>query len=92
VKLPSTVNILSVPYTVEIGPLADPSDFGESNGSERTIRIRDTSPFHPSTLLHEICHQVLYVSGLTNLLTDELEEAIVTALEHGLFPYFRIPK
>lgn len=32
-------------------------------------------------LIHELCHAVFSISGLTNLLEDELEEAICDALE-----------
>lgn len=39
-------------------------------------------------LLHEIMHSILAMSGIgsqPNMMSDELEESVVTALEHGLF-------
>ena len=43
------------------------------------------------TLVHEVGHCILYLSGLTNLLSVNLEEAIVCAFENGLadMMYFR---
>lgn len=40
-------------------------------------------------LLHECVHAILHISGLTNLVTDQIEEAIVTAIENGLYPIMR---
>ena len=37
-------------------------------------------------LFHELVHAVLHFSGVVELLTDEQEEAVVCAIEHGLFP------
>jgi len=96
-KLPKSVCILGVQYKVEMRELED-EGFGYSEGNARIIQI---NPKHPAdtymaTLLHEILHQIFHISGLSNMLDstkeDKFEEAIVVALEHGLSPYFTIPK
>ena len=63
---------------------------GLSDGNRRTISICTTSNRTPaevhSTLVHEILHSIIFVSGQRNLLTPAQEEALVVALEHGLAP------
>ena len=68
-------------------------DMGETIGNERQIKIRAklTGEKLKATLLHEVIHAILHVSGMTEILTkyDEdgkLEEGLVVALEHGLTP------
>ena len=96
-KLPKSVMILGHRYKVELVELEE-DGFGYSEGNARIIRI---NPKHPAntymaTLLHEIIHQIFHITGLSNMLDstkeDKFEEAIVVALEHGLSPYFTIPK
>ncbi len=52
-----------------------------------TIRIRSdlTGVELHKTLLHEILHAVLELSGQNQSLRDKQEEAIVRALENGLY-------
>jgi hypothetical protein len=58
---------------------------GAFNGESKTIYIlRGTN--WKQTLLHEICHAILYFSGASEGLTISREEQIVLALEHGLMP------
>jgi len=96
-KLPKSVCILGVQYKVEMQELED-GGFGYSEGNARIIHINpkhDPKTYMP-TLLHEIIHQIFHISGISNMLDtvkeDKFEEAIVVALEHGLTPYFTIPK
>lgn len=42
-----------------------------------------------ATILHEICHTILFISGAGTLISGKTEEAIVSALESGLKDYFR---
>jgi hypothetical protein len=53
-----------------------------------TIAINPKSKYPLQQLvLHESLHAILYLAGLTNVLHDDLEEAVVTAIEHGLAPH-----
>ena len=64
--------------------------FGDTDKDKKRIRVDlsncKTAALVKCTLLHECIHAVLAQSGLDNLLTDEVEEAIVRAIEHGLTP------
>jgi len=59
----------------------DPASIGYFDGNK--IYIKDTlvGDQRQRVLKHELVHAVLAFSGLTNLLADELEEAIADAME-----------
>lgn len=60
-------------------------------GYPHRIIINGASPFPLSQLiLHESCHGVLHLSGISELLDGKLEEAIVTAFEHAFSPYIKL--
>lgn len=52
-----------------------------------TIFISTKSDMH-ATLVHELGHAVLAISGLTHLLSSKTEEAVVSAIENGLKDFF----
>lgn len=41
------------------------------------------------TLFHEFCHMVLFLSGHSFNMKEDDEEAVVRALEHGLYPLYK---
>ena len=53
---------------------------------DKLIIYISQSPHHDkeSTLLHEILHASLFITGQTETLEHEQEEAIVRAIEHSL--------
>lgn len=55
---------------------------------ELTIYINSTYPQGQRwrTLLHELAHLIIGLSGLSEFLDAPQEEAIVIALENGLYP------
>ena len=68
------------------------SDFGDFDVDKKLIRIRQglspTAMF--DTLMHEVAHAALAISGLSNILDDEnLEEAIVRIADYILFPTYQ---
>ena len=85
-KLPDSVPILGEDFTVKSEEMKDAA--GDTMGGHRRIRIdfsdHDSQDEVESTLLHETMHAILYVSGVSNLLEENVEEAIIVALEHGL--------
>ena len=100
-RLPRKIKILGqvwrVLYVKDLRVSSDEDDdsddervSGLSDGNRRTISICTTSNRTPaevhSTLIHEILHSIIFVSGQRNLLTPAQEEALVVALEHGLAP------
>ena len=82
------VPIMGIPFTVTDPVKVDKKDkhVGESEGSARTIKVKKslTPEVKTATLIHEILHSILYVSGQSERLTEEQEEALVLALEHGI--------
>lgn len=87
--LPKSVNIMGIPFDVEVKKKA--KDHGLTNGPERKISITENknSALMESTLLHEIIHGVFYVTGHSEWLTEEQEEALTLALEHAIIPLYK---
>lgn len=65
-------------------------DFGETFPDEQRIAVNVEKHKSESgveqTMLHELIHATLYVSGHSEQLDSKQEEAIVRALENGLYP------
>jgi hypothetical protein len=81
------VPVLGIPFDVHFVEEVDKDhSMGECDGPERAIKIKhaQTPEMLESTLLHEVCHAILYTSGISELLEENQEEAIVVALENGL--------
>jgi hypothetical protein len=55
------------------------------------IHVDLTAVREPDQILfHEMIHAALAYSGLVDLLTDEVEEAICSCLEQNLFPHIKL--
>lgn len=93
VKRPKKIMILGVEFIVKYLPASRmDGDLGSADVQARTIKILETQDDAnaASTLLHEVIHVILYMSGQGELLgmtgdKDTREESLVLALEHGLF-------
>lgn len=85
-KLPTYISVLGHTFTIKQVPKLADDGHGECNVDERTIKISTAYPLasRQSTLRHEAIHAILGITGLTELLSDELEEAIVVAIENAL--------
>lgn len=61
---------------------------GDCAPTTRKIRIctaqNDTPELIEATLLHEVLHAILFVTGQSQHLKSDREEGLVLALEHGL--------
>lgn len=59
---------------------------GEADPFNRVIKIKYglSDDIFESTLLHEILHTILAMTGQSEFLKGEAEEALVIAIEHGL--------
>ena len=82
-----TIPILGIPFNVQYVEEVDKEQsYGETEGPERSIKIKSTATpeIREATLLHETMHAILYTSGVGELLEENLEEAVVVALENGL--------
>lgn len=89
--IPKTINILGHEIKVVVTNKFDKDNCGESHPDKQMILIRkNLSPrLQWLTLLHEACHMCLGLSGHSELLSSDGEEAIVTCLEYGLFPFLQ---
>lgn len=97
VRRPAQLEILGVPFSVTWNkrdmPVDSREDCGETTAWEHKMQINsercgDRATID-STLLHEIIHAVLYLSGHhASLLGEDVnkEEGLVLALENGLYP------
>jgi hypothetical protein len=75
----------------------DVSCYGVTETMDHTVTIYEQPHTdHPatgdreSTLIHELMHVALKSTGLTALLKDEVEEAIVSGLEQALRPHIQL--
>jgi len=71
--------------------VGDDDHYGDCDGAERVIRVRASlkGESFEDVLLHETIHGVLYTAGISEMLGDRLEEALVVALENGLGPLYK---
>lgn len=62
--------------------------YGETHGVDKTITLNGSPKkkrhLH-STLYHEYIHAILHCTGLSQMLSEELEEALVVAMEENTF-------
>lgn len=90
-KFPTKVSVLGTIYTVKyLVPRSMDGNLGSTDTDAKLIKIRkptpDTIEIAQSTLLHEMIHAALHQSGLSQLLSEKNEEAIVRMLEDFMFP------
>jgi hypothetical protein len=69
------------------GDTSELDGFFCSNPLSITIRNDDRWLEH---CFHEIIHCVLHLSGVSNSLTEKVEESVVVALETALFKHFKL--
>lgn len=89
------IDILGVSFTLvkNVKKMPDKDDHGETNIIDRRIYLNPiknkTHDEMASTLLHEVIHAILGVSGQDKFINEEHEEGLVTVLEHGLYPLIK---
>ena len=88
-KLPSKMLIGGMEFKIILKEI---EDFGIMDFDARVICIRKslTEEEQLDTLMHEVHHAALGVSGLSNILNDDnLEEALVRMVEHMVVPIIK---
>ena len=92
-KIPRRIDVMGHPITVTRRNI--PDAFGEfwiddESGKARIALDKGMdSEYSEKILFHELVHAVLHFSGAIETLSEEQEEAIVRAMEHGLFPLYQ---
>ena len=90
------LSVMGIPFEVLIKDKVIHSDgdecCGQTLGTERRIEVSreecKTEELMNSTLIHEYCHAILYVTGQHEMLEEKQEEAIVVAMEHAFSQHF----
>ena len=54
-----------------------------------TLNINKNAHWNKRVLFHETIHAIFHFSGVSNFLSDKLEEAIVECLENNLYPIIK---
>lgn len=89
---PKSVIILGIPFSIEYKalPQKEEKQYGECYVMDRRIIIHDKleGDILEATILHEVCHCILNMTGSAEFMTEEQEEATVLALETGLCQIF----
>jgi hypothetical protein len=98
IRWPEVEEINGIPFTInyqkKVKDDAGNECCGLTDGPAHWMKISTDECPSPSmvesTLLHEIIHSILYVSGQSAIIDDEkVEEGIVTALENGLIQIYK---
>ena len=93
--MPRKKTSYSLPPTIKVGGmqfkivLKDMDDFGEMDFDKKVINIRKglTQEEELDTLIHEVHHAALGISGLSNIMDDEnTEEALVRIVDYLVMP------
>lgn len=92
-KYPKRIVIMGVEFTVSYPDRIDDGNSGETVLNHRTIKIskaeNGTHAMVMRTLWHEAFHALLHVSGYSEFLDNQREEALVVLLEHGVEGLFK---
>ena len=85
-SLPSTITVGGMQFKIV---LKDMEDFGEMDFDKKIINIRKglTQEEELDTLIHDVHHVALGISGLSNIMDDEnTEEALVRIVDYLVMP------
>lgn len=89
-KIPKTSRFMGRRYKVEfVEKVSDGDRYGETDNVAKVIRIEESADHDQlrETLLHEVIHQVAYMTELA--LSDEDEERVATLLGRALLGHMR---
>lgn len=83
---PTQIDIMGIPFRIVYPKKMPDGVMGEADPLNRTIKIKYglKDEVFESTLLHEILHVILAITGQSERLKHDQEESLVLALEHGL--------
>ena len=83
--LPKAIDISGTTFQIKIKAMKDVH--GECWFDKKTINIDSKQNVEQAlqTLFHEYIHALLYISGINELLTEEVEESFVRCIENGVW-------
>lgn len=87
-SLPKSLKIMGHTVHIRLRPRLENEDHGQADWQKKEILISQAYPESQQwlTLRHEVLHIILGLSGLSEVLTSEQEEAIVVCFENNLTP------
>ena len=82
-SLPDRVQVLGTFFRVEVTDIGEELA-GDTLGFVRRIRISQDSDDRRkwTTLVHEWIHAAMYVNGVANVISSDMEEVIAQSMEH----------
>jgi Zn-dependent peptidase ImmA (M78 family) len=85
-KIPASIQISGHDFAIETSELEEM--YGDCDVQQRKIRINSAKSLEKQweTLFHEVIHAILGISGHSELLKEDGEEALTRLLEHQLWP------
>jgi hypothetical protein len=88
---PTSITVGGVPFKITYPAKMDEGQVGESNAMERTIQIKSNQKGDEfeRTLLHEVVHAAMGISGVSELFDEKVEEAVVICLENSLHSLYK---
>lgn len=88
IKFPDKVYPCGREFEVMVGKFKCENTYGETTGIEKKIIISSSIKKEKqkwNTLYHEYLHGIFHCTGLSEMMSGDLEEAIVVALEEHTF-------
>ena len=88
-SLPATIKVGDIEFKIVLKKM---KDYGDMDIDKRTIHIRQglTKEESFDTLMHEVTHAALAISGISNILDDDnVEEAVVRVADYIVFPAYK---
>jgi Zn-dependent peptidase ImmA (M78 family) len=98
--LPKTINVLGTDFTIKFSWRMEKTQglptYAITYGDDRIIvinarKVTNLKVFK-STLIHELLHAALHIGGVTQLFTEEQEEALCSCLEGFLMTHMDFTK
>lgn len=90
--IPKKVDVLGHSVSVSRAKLDDCHGqfvIDDKSGKAKIQLCKELDPdYSEKILFHELVHAALHFSGVVETLTDIQEEAVVRAMEHGIFPLY----
>jgi len=85
-SLPESIQVLGVPFRIELVEFDEEGQCGECHGLLRTIKISSAldSKRQWTTLVHEFVHASLFIMGAGTEIPDPIEECIAQTMEHSI--------
>lgn len=87
-KLPDSISVLGETYSIKVDVM---EDYGDTDGLTKTFRISNELDSYRqwSTLVHEWVHGVMSVTGVANVISEDVQEVLAQSLEHGIMQLIR---